>query len=103
MIDLVLAADDVDSIRHELTGGQVEGCAILYANHTVRPDGTHRLLVREVQFPAAEDYSRRGYLEAELKPAFVARVTKRARVDKLAIVFVHSHPGNDAPMFSPVD
>jgi molybdopterin/thiamine biosynthesis adenylyltransferase len=38
-----------------------------------------------------------------LKPEFVARVTKRARLEKCTIVFVHSHPGSDAPVFSPVD
>jgi hypothetical protein len=103
MIELVLAADDVDAIRRELTGGQVEGCAILYASHTVRADSTVRLLVREVQFPAPGDYSRRGRLEAELNPEFVARVTKRARREKYALAFVHSHPGIDAPIFSPVD
>jgi molybdopterin-synthase adenylyltransferase len=103
MIELVLAADDVDAIRRELTGGQVEGCAILYANQTERSDGLQRLLVREVQFPAIDDYSRRGRLEAELKPAFVARMTKRARLEKCAIVFVHSHPGTGAPTFSQTD
>jgi molybdopterin-synthase adenylyltransferase len=103
MIDLVLAADDVDAIRRELTGGQVEGCAILYANQTVRADGTVRLLVRELQFPEPCDYSRRGLLEAELKPDLVARVTKRARRENCALIFVHSHPGLDAPKFSWVD
>ena len=78
MIDLVLAAGDVAAIRRELTGGQLEGCAILYASQTARADGKVRLLVRDMQFVAAEDYSRRGPLEAELKPELVVRVTKRA-------------------------
>lgn len=103
MIELVLAAEDADSIRTQLTGGQVEGCAIMYANQTSRADGTVRLLVREVQFPEAADYTKQGVIEAELKPEFVARVTKRARRENLALVFVHSHPGDNAPHFSPVD
>jgi len=103
MTDLVLAAGDVDAIRRELTGGQVESCAILYASQTARADGKVRLLVRDVQFAAAEDYSRRGPLQAELKPELVARVTKRARRERYALVFVHSHPGTEAPVFSSVD
>jgi molybdopterin/thiamine biosynthesis adenylyltransferase len=103
MIELFLASDDVDAIRAELIGGETEKCAILYANQTVRADGTLRLLVREFQFPGIADYTQRGLLEAELSPEFVARVTKRARREKCCLVFVHSHPGLDAPTFSPTD
>ena len=103
MIELVLAANDVDSIRNGLTGGTVEGCAILYASQTMRADSTVRLLVREVEFAASGDYSRRGWLEAELNPELVARVSKRARRENYALVFVHSHPGIDPPIFSSVD
>lgn len=103
MIELVLASDDVDAIRAELTGGEVEGCAIMYASQTSRTDGKVRLLVREVQFPKLEDYTTRGEFDAELKPEFVARITKRASREKLALVFVHSHPGTDVPYFSKVD
>jgi len=103
MIELVLAAGDLDAVRNDLTGGQVEGCAVLYASQVLRADGTARLLVREIQFPSPIDYTRRGPLEAELSPEFVARATKRARREGLALVFVHSHPGDEAPIFSFVD
>jgi molybdopterin/thiamine biosynthesis adenylyltransferase len=103
MTELVLAADDLSAIRRELLGGRVEGCAVLYASQTARADGTERLLVREVVFPAPEDYGRRGPLEAELRPPFVARVSKQARLEKAALVFVHSHPGSVPPVFSTVD
>jgi hypothetical protein len=75
----------------------------LYASQTVRGDGGIRLLVREVQFAAAADFSRRGPVEAELYPEFVARVTKRARREGYALVFLHSHPGSDTPAFSTID
>jgi hypothetical protein len=103
MIELVLASHDLDAIRDELIGGPVESCAVLFANQTLRADGTVRLLVREVQFPTPADYSRQGPIEAELTPAFVSRVSKRARIDRLALVFVHSHPGIDPPLFSALD
>lgn len=103
MIELVLAAADADAIRGELTGGQNEACAILYANETSRTDGTVRLLVREVQFPTQDDYTKRVPVEAELSPEFVARVTKRARREKYSLIFAHSHPGIEAPIFSHID
>jgi len=103
MIELVLAATDHEALRAALIGGDTERCAILYASETVRKDGLKRLLVRQVEFPAATDYTRRGLLEAELKPEFVAKATKLARRETSAIVFVHSHPGLDPPVFSAVD
>jgi len=103
MIDLVLAANDAEAIKRELTSSDVEACAILYTTQTRRSDSKIRLLVRELELASDADYSRRGPLEAELLPAFVARVTKRARREKYGLVFVHSHPGDDPPTFSPVD
>lgn len=103
MIELVLGAEDSVRLRADLVGNDTERCAVLYASQTTRADGTIRLLTRETQFAEDGDYTRKGWLEAELNPAFVARVAKRARREKLAIVFAHSHPGSEPPMFSPVD
>lgn len=103
MTELVLSAEDSSAIRAGLTGGDTEECAVLHASQTVRSDSTVRLLVREVQWPALSDYRRRGTLEAELSPEFVARVTKRARSAGTALVFAHSHPGAAVPQFSRID
>jgi molybdopterin-synthase adenylyltransferase len=103
MMELVLAEADAAAVNTELLGGDTEKCAVLYTNRTRRSDGLVRLLVREIQWPAPEDYSRRGALEAELNPAFVARVTKRSRLEGTSLVFVHSHPGKHSPHFSSID
>jgi molybdopterin/thiamine biosynthesis adenylyltransferase len=103
MMDLLLAAADAAAIRAAVLGGDTEKCAILYASHTARLDKTVRLLVRDIEWPSPSDYTRRGALEAELTPDFVARVTKRARREGSALVFVHSHPGAEAPHFSSID
>lgn len=103
MIEMVLASADISAIRAELLSGETEKCVILFANQTKRLDGTLRLLIREIQFPLPADYRRIGLLEAELNPEFVARVTKHARRLGYALVFAHSHPGSEAPQFSPVD
>lgn len=103
MNEIVLAADDVAALQARLAAGQDEACAILYTSQTVRGGQTTRLLVREVEFPAEDDYARRSAYGAELRPEFVARVTKRGRRDEYGLVFVHSHLGTEAPLFSSVD
>jgi molybdopterin-synthase adenylyltransferase len=103
MMELLLASEDFAAIKAQLTDGHTEKCAVLLANQTIRSDGTLRLLVRQIHWPAEADYTRRGKLEAELNPEFVARITKIARREKSAIIFVHSHPGGEAPHFSSID
>jgi molybdopterin-synthase adenylyltransferase len=103
MTELVIAEKDYEAIKAELCTDDTEKCVILFAKQNVRSEGTLRLLVREIQWPLSADYSRRARLEAELTPDFVARVTKRARREKSAMVFVHSHPGSVAPRFSIID
>ena len=103
MMELLLAEEDYATIKAKLHVGETENCAILFASQTTRADRSVRLLVRTIEWPMPTDYSRKGILEAELTPEFVARVTKRARREQSAIVFVHSHPGSDAPRFSMID
>lgn len=103
MIELTIAAHEANALVNHVTGSETELCAILYTNEYKRGDGLVRVLVRDVEIPSMHDYSRKGALEAELRPEFVARVSKRARLDKTGLVFVHSHPGNVPPNFSPVD
>ena len=103
MIELNLDARDRERLASGLLAGDTERCAVLFANQTVRGDGTVRLLVRDLRFATDTDYARRGALEAELKPEFVATVTKIAARENLALIFVHTHPGSDAPRFSAVD
>jgi molybdopterin/thiamine biosynthesis adenylyltransferase/proteasome lid subunit RPN8/RPN11 len=103
MIELVLAAEESARLQARLIGGDTERCAIIYATQVSRADGTTRLLTREVQFAEDADYTRRGHLEAELKPEVVAWAAKRAKRENLALVFVHSHPGSDPPFFSSLD
>lgn len=103
MIDLVVAADDLRAIQSALNNGHTEECAVLFARQTQRADGRSRLLVREIQFPLPEDYVRKSPIEAELRPEFVARVTKMARQNEYSLVFVHSHVDSRAPVFSSVD
>ena len=103
MIELVLPANDAENLRGDLLGSDTERCAVVYARSVVSVDRVIRLLAHEVQFPAPTDYLRKGRLEAELAPEFVARVTKRARLEQSALIFAHSHPGHEPPVFSRTD
>lgn len=103
MIDLRIAESDFQSLRSTLLNLGREQCAVLLATRFRGDDGRDRLLVREVALPLADDYAGSGSNHAELRPEFVARVTKRARLGGLSLVFVHTHPGERAPVFSAVD
>jgi hypothetical protein len=103
MIELVFAAGDAVDVRQQLLDGSDERCAVLFANEVCREDGSLRLLVRDIEYPVEHEYSRRGPLEAQLKPDFVARVAKRALREGSTLIFAHSHLGGNAPQFSKAD
>jgi molybdopterin/thiamine biosynthesis adenylyltransferase len=101
--EIVLAAEDLKVIEQRFLNEDVETCAVLIGQQVVQTNGTRRILVRDVIFPEPSEYSKRGKLEAELRPNFVAQVTKRARTESATIIFAHSHPGKEQPEFSSID
>jgi molybdopterin-synthase adenylyltransferase len=103
MMDITLGEMDWKNLQQRLTAGEVEHCAVLYAQSISRSDGTNRLLVREVEFAEQSDYATQVIDGAVLQPQFVARVTKRARRERLSLLFAHSHPGAFPPHFSSID
>ena len=103
MIELRIASKDLKALRDSLLGYGQERCAVLLATRGHCSDGRDLMLVRESVVPTDDDYTRCGFDHAQLRPEFVARVAKRAGLQKLSLVFVHTHPGDTAPHFSPVD
>ncbi len=103
MIEITLGHSDLNFLRESLLGRDSEHAAVLLAAQTTRSDGLIRLLVQECHTPTPDDYLSQGLYHVVLKPAFVARVTKRAKWNELSLIFVHSHPGPSAPRFSLVD
>ncbi|MHB1701032.1 MAG: HesA/MoeB/ThiF family protein, partial [Acidobacteriaceae bacterium] len=101
--ELCIQDSDFESLKANLLGAAEERCAILFASKSRRSDGQIRFLVREVDYPTKAEYARQGELEAELTPALVARISKRAKSTGLSLVFVHTYPGERPPVFSPVD
>ena len=103
MIELALQSPQLQQIRDSVFRDGVEGCAVLFTRAIVRDGVVRRLLAADLVVPGSESYQKRSRIEAELAPEFVAGVTKRARNERLGLVFVHSHPGESAPEFSPTD
>ena len=103
MIELRIASSDLQALRDSLLGYGHERCAVLLAARGHCTDGRDLMLVRESVLPTDDDYTQCGFDHAQLRPEFVARVAKRARLQELSLVFVHTHPGDSVPHFSPVD
>lgn len=103
MIELVLQAPSVEAWLPTLRRSGHEACVVLFTRALSRPERGARLLEVAAVIPGEADYQRRSSYEAELRPAFVASVTKRAAQHRLGVVFVHSHPEADPLRFSPTD
>jgi molybdopterin-synthase adenylyltransferase len=99
---LLVPESDVAAVRSNVLATKDEKCAILFTNAVETRERTN-LLVHEYCFPDSEWYSVRGPLNAELTPAYVAKITKYAARLGSGLVFVHSHPGDNPPAFSSID
>lgn len=103
MIEIVMSANVGDALQRQLLASDEEACAALLAQPVMRDDGLVRLLVREVISPQAGDYNGRSMVDVELTPAFVSAVAGKAATYGQSVIFVHSHPGDEPPAFSPTD
>lgn len=103
MIELLLQSPHVEQFLPDLLSTGHEGCVVLLTHTSARVNAASRLLAWDFVIPDADAYDRRGALEAQLNPDFVARVTKRAMREGCGLVFVHSHPGGEPPQFSSID
>lgn len=103
MSEIRITVNDLEVLRTNLVGYDVERCAILLAAPALGRGDSSSLVVREIHLPELEDYLSQTKTFAQLSPAFVARVTKKARNEKLQLVFVHSHLAPYPPEFSATD
>ncbi|CAO3405463.1 HesA/MoeB/ThiF family protein [Azospirillum palustre] len=79
----------------------LESCAIAYAHHDM---GNGTWIVSDAA-PVPEDaYERRDCVSATLKPSFLIEVANRSRVNGMAVIAIHTHPGSSGcPHFSSTD
>lgn len=103
MSEIRISEAHLTTLRSYLVGNSVEHCAVLLASQALGFGDSPCLVVREIHLPADEEYVSQTDAFAQLSPTFVARVTKKARNEKLQIVFVHSHVAPFPPFFSSID
>lgn len=103
MIELTISKTDADRLAKEVLGGETERCAVLFTSRVDRADGGVRFIVRQIEIPDPESYTKQSAVTAELNPAFVAKISKNARIRGDSIVFVHSHFDEARPDFSQLD
>lgn len=102
MTCLLVPAPIWNAVRAAVASSTDETAGVLFAEESSSSAG-ERLVVRDVRIANDQDYVRRGADEAVLTPQFVAKSAKQARDARLAVVYFHSHPFSDAPVFSPID
>ena len=103
MIELRITSSDLQTLRSTLLSHNREQCAVLFATRGLRSTGHALLMVREIEVPLENDYVYSGVGSAQLHAKFVARIAKRARLNNLSLVFVHTHIGDSIPEFSEID
>lgn len=92
MSRVVLIAEDLDAVRKRILGAEDETCAVLVGRHLKVGGRLARIVIHEVVWPCEDDYERRSPTQAVLRPSFVARMAKRARLSGESLIFAHSHP-----------
>lgn len=102
MSRLVLSSSVYAGLVQGLESSPLETAAILWAN-AVRVRGQLvRMVARAVVAVPEDAYVVRTTTRIQLRPDFLARLSKEARARQESVVFVHSHAGAPA-FFSPVD
>lgn len=93
---LIFPGGDLEDLAAILLNGSDEAVAILLAD----VDGD-RLVVTDRHIVPVEAYSERTKIGAQVKPEFLVPLIQRARSARKAMVFCHTHPGDDGvPVFS---
>jgi hypothetical protein len=102
MSELVFPRDRFAALASQMLSEKTESCAILLGT-AVPKGGGHRVLINEVITPPGSAYEYKTEISTQLKAEYVATVVRDARQNERSVTFVHSHPGDEQPHFSPID
>lgn len=91
-----------NGLRRALLDDGHEQSALLFCGQHRSTDRV-TFLVREVQVLSDGDYVDRSSLHLSISPVTLARAAKRARIEQLHLVVVHSHPFGSRVAASPID
>jgi molybdopterin-synthase adenylyltransferase len=103
MTTLTFAAPALQRLREQLRHPELESSAILLCSQMPLASGDTRLLVVEIHVPTDADYTVRTGIRVEIDSAFCLPIEQAARRRNLSLVYVHTHPGAQAAVFSNID
>lgn len=101
---IVFAFPDRQALIAAMAHPTLESGAILLA-HAVRKGegGAWRLLVKECHVATEKDYVERTPVNVRFTPEFCLPLEKRAKLEKLSLIYCHTHVHDGTPRFSAID
>jgi hypothetical protein len=101
---LIFPASTLDELAGLFRQTELESFALILARPAGESKGDQRLLVQSVQTPRDDEYEVRSRHGVCPTPAFRLPLEKRARNERLSIIYCHSHPAQGGtPSFSGTD
>ena len=92
MSRLAITSELLGILRNSLFKDENESAGVLFGRAIVKNGRLVRLVAREFVEPDPNEYDHRSPVSVQLNPAFVAKVTQRARKTGESLIFVHTHP-----------
>jgi hypothetical protein len=94
---------DYERIQTHLLQNNIEQAAFLLAGVS-RSQQQTALLVREIIVVPPDGFIKQSGVYLEIDPAFMAPIIKKARINKLSVISLHSHPFSGSSVgFSGID
>jgi hypothetical protein len=94
----------LDELAAQFRQTELESFALILARPAAVSKGDQRLLVQSIHVPRDDEYEVRSRHEVRPSSAFRLPLEKRARNERLSIIFCHSHPAQGgSPSFSGTD
>ncbi len=104
MIKLIFPGRTLDELAATFRQSDLETFALVLARPAAVSERNTRLLVESIHIPGDADYEVRSGTEVRPSAAFRLPIEKRARQERLSLVYCHSHPRQRGiPTFSSTD
>jgi hypothetical protein len=104
MIKLTFPGGMLDELTAQFRQTELESFALILARPAAVSKRDQRLLVQSIHHPRDDEYEVRSRHEVRPSSAFRLPLEKRARNERLSIIYCHSHPAQGGtPSFSGTD
>jgi hypothetical protein len=104
MIKLIFPGSMLDELAAQFRQTELESFTLILARPAAVSKQDQRLLVQSIHHPRDDEYEVRSRHEVRPSSAFRLPLEKRARNERLSIIYCHSHPAQGGtPSFSVTD